>query len=287
MAGSDNHGALHLLKTDADGNRLWHETFDGVSGSAVQQTTDGGYVVAGSVSLGRTDDLGQLIKTDSNGKKEWLEAFDFADRVAFWSVRQISDGGYIVAGQRRERGAERSHSVQQTIDGGYIVTGSQWWLDPNGKSNLFVLKTDRAGDLLWEKTLGGPFADSGKSVQQTSDGGYIVAGYRDNVDERNPELRVYLIKLAADFFRRGDANADGDVNLADPIEMLNTLFAGGTDFTCADAADTDDSGEVNLTDAVLLLNYLFSGGFAPNAPFLECGVDSTLDELSCDSFPSC
>ncbi len=88
-------------------------------------------------------------------------------------------------------------------------------------------------------------------------------------------------------FRRGDANADGDLNLTDAIFILGALFLGEAAPTCADAADTDDSGEVNVTDAVLLLNHLFSGGPAPAAPFAECGVDSTLDELSCDSFPSC
>ncbi len=88
-------------------------------------------------------------------------------------------------------------------------------------------------------------------------------------------------------FRRGDANADGELSLADPVFTLGALFLGETEPTCADAADADDNGKVDVTDPVYLLNFLFTGGAPPALPFAECGQDPTVDNLRCDSFPSC
>ncbi len=89
-------------------------------------------------------------------------------------------------------------------------------------------------------------------------------------------------------FRRGDANADGAVNLADGVSTLGFLFAGGRAPPCLDAADTDDSGQLDLADAVATFNYLFLGAAAPSAPGPEdCGADPTADALSCGAVESC
>ena len=72
-----------------------------------------------------------LLKTDRNGERQWDTTI-------------------------RENEVGWARSVQQTNDGGYVVTGIQRWFDSKGEFGLFVLKTDRAGNLLWEKTLGGP-----------------------------------------------------------------------------------------------------------------------------------
>ena len=102
---------------------------------------------------------------------------------------------------------------------------------------------------------------------------------------------VYLIKLApvpdASSFRRGDANADGDLNLTDAVFTLRALFRGEVAPTCADAADADDNGLINLTDAVLVLNHLFAGDPAPSVPFENCGADPTADALDCAAFAAC
>ena len=83
-------------------------------------------------------------------------------------------------------------------------------------------------------------------------------------------------------FRRGDSNDDGSVNLSDATTTLNHLFAGGSELVCQDAADADDNGELQLSDAVLLLVWLFGAGEAPPAPYPDCGVDPTQDDVSCD-----
>ena len=89
-------------------------------------------------------------------------------------------------------------------------------------------------------------------------------------------------------FRRGDANADGTVNLADGVATLGFLFAGDQAPPCLDAADIDDSGELDIADSIGTFNWLFAGGEAPAPPgFQQCGVDPTDDDLGCANPPDC
>ncbi len=88
-------------------------------------------------------------------------------------------------------------------------------------------------------------------------------------------------------FVRGDANADERIDLTDGVFVLNFLFSGTDSPPCMDAADADDSGRILLTDAVYLLANLFSGGPNPAAPFPECGIDDTDDDLECALFAPC
>ncbi|MBN1420377.1 MAG: DNRLRE domain-containing protein [Planctomycetes bacterium] len=90
-------------------------------------------------------------------------------------------------------------------------------------------------------------------------------------------------------FKRGDANTDGFVDIADGMTILLYAFASGPTPSCLDAADTDDDGAVNgVTDAIYLFNYLFSSGAALPAPGTVCGLDGTpADGLGCDAYPPC
>ena len=89
---------------------------------------------------------------------------------------------------------------------------------------------------------------------------------------------------AQSLFRRGDVDDSGEVNLADPIRLLNVLFSSRPiQGPCRDAADADDNGQVELTDAVYLLSYLFRQGAPPLGPFPSCGEDPTRDRLSCQA----
>jgi CotH protein/lamin tail-like protein len=92
---------------------------------------------------------------------------------------------------------------------------------------------------------------------------------------------------AAGGFRRGDANADGQRDIADAIHILFFLFGGGADLACSKSADVDDSGALDLTDPVALLDFLFLEGAQPAEPFAACGPDPTADELLCVSFDPC
>ena len=88
-------------------------------------------------------------------------------------------------------------------------------------------------------------------------------------------------------FLRGDANADGGLDIADPISILHHLFAQSAVPSCADAADANDDGSLNIADPIAILQHLFSGGVPLPAPFGACGIDESSDYLSCESFPPC
>lgn len=88
-------------------------------------------------------------------------------------------------------------------------------------------------------------------------------------------------------FRRGDANGNGDVDIADAVFVLASLFVPGASPTdCADAADANDDGALDVSDAVRLLSALFTGTSGPlPAPYPGCGTDPTVDGLDCGSAP--
>jgi hypothetical protein len=158
---------VYLIKADSSGDTLWTRTFGGIDwdiGNSVQQTSDGGYIIAGWSGNPLFDHGVYLIKTDSSGDTLWTKTF----------------GGY---------NQSEGNSVQQTSDGGYIVTG---FLFSTSGQNVYLIKTDSSGDTLWTKTYGGIYEDGGNSVQQTSDGGYIVAGFTRSFGTSGQN--VYLIK---------------------------------------------------------------------------------------------
>ncbi len=215
-----NSPDVYLIKTDASGDTLWTRTYGGIGddrGYSVELTADGGYIVAG-VSIG---DL-YLIKTDGTGDTLWTRTYGGMRTDEGWSVKQTADGAYIVAGYTNSFGAgssdfyliktdtfgdtlwtrtyggagyDYSFSVQQTADGGYIVAGRTSSFGA-GYDDAYLIKTDASGDSLWTRTYGGERNDGGYSVQQTADGGYIVAGYTRSFGTGGYH-DVYLIKTDA------------------------------------------------------------------------------------------
>jgi uncharacterized protein YuzE len=192
---------IFLIKTDANGNVQWAKTYGGTGydeASSVQQTSDGGYIVAGYTnSFGAGYDDIILIKTDANGNIQWAKTYGGTYYDYASSVQQTSDGGYIVAGYTygdffliktdasgniqwaKTYGGTNidwASSVQQTSDGGYIVAGWTYSFGASWSYYFFLIKTDANGNIIWAKTYGGSGDDVASSVQQTSDGGYIVAG---------------------------------------------------------------------------------------------------------------
>jgi PKD repeat protein len=155
---------VYLIKTDNKGNMVWEKTFGGSSldvGYFVQQTADGGYIIVGRThSFGAGDNDVYLLKTDDEGNKVWEKTFGGSGDDQGYCVRQLTDGGYIIVGRTDSFGA--------------------------GRSDAYLFKTDDKGDKVWEKTFGGSLYDVGYSVQQTADGGYIIAWSRSG--------DVYLLK---------------------------------------------------------------------------------------------
>ncbi|MBM3291469.1 PKD domain-containing protein [Candidatus Bathyarchaeota archaeon] len=213
---------FYLIYCDFKGTLIWNKTYGGSQRDAcsdAKQTIDGGYVLIGftsSFGAGLSDVY--LVKTDSSGKMQFNYTYGGNNLDAGSSIQQTSDGGYIIVGNTWSFGALSSDvyliktdifgnlvwqqhyggnkpdyglSVHQTSDGGYIIGGStasfgagDWTPD------FYLLKTDYTGKLLWDKTYAGIGYDVCYSVEETIDGGYILAGTTSN----NTTGDVYVVK---------------------------------------------------------------------------------------------
>ncbi|MFC1955400.1 hypothetical protein ACFLWZ_02525 [Chloroflexota bacterium] len=215
---------IWLLKLSSNGDVEWQKTYGG-SGTevafSIQQTTDGGYIVAGyTASFGAGDDDLWILKLASNGSVEWQKTYggDAGDRAG--RVKQTSDGGYIVTGStysfsvgaqdfwvikltsdgnvewQKSCGGIKTDSAgcfEQTSDGGYIVAGTTAF--GAGEEDLWILKLTSNGDIEWQKAYGGSNRDLPYSFQQTSDGGYTVAGTTDSFGAGGNDF--WVLKLSS------------------------------------------------------------------------------------------
>jgi len=212
---------VYLIKTNNYGDTLWSKTYGGINGdegSEVQQTTDGGYIIVGvTASFGAGGNDVYLIKTDSIGDTLWSKTYGNTFYDAGTSIKQTTDGGYIIIGYTLNSSNYYSHviiiktnsigdtmftkilhvnnfdagnSIEQTIDGGYIIVG---YTGDNPPEHVYLIKLKPDMDTAWTKIYSGANMDFGNSVQQTTDGGYIIAGGTNSFGAGGND--IYLIKI--------------------------------------------------------------------------------------------
>ncbi len=217
-----------LYKTDANGNQQWLHTFGGLgvdAGRCVRQTTDGGYIITGyTTSSGAGQEDVYLIKTNPSGQLQGDWTYGGAGIDKGYSVRQTSDGGYIITGYTTSfgvgqedvylvktnssggfmwsrdfggPGSDIGYSVRQTSDGGYIVAGTTTSYGA-GASDAYLIKTDSLGTPEWSQTWGGDGTEAAYSVQIVPGAGYAFAGFTDSYGSGGKD--VWLVKLGADSF---------------------------------------------------------------------------------------
>lgn len=183
--------------------RGWMKTFggdNGDNGRSVQQTSDGGYIVIGvtfSFGAGAADFW--VIKTDSNGNILWNKTFGGSN----WDVPE---------------------DVKQTTDNGFILTGRTHSFGV-GNIDIWVIKLDETGDIVWNKTYGTQYWEGGAESQQTTDGGYIIIGSRSLTQVSSFDLVLYKI--------------DKDGN-----EQWNRTFGGQAEDYGASVRQTKDGGYI-------------------------------------------
>jgi len=225
---SSDYDAL-LFKTDSMGVVEWREVFTKGEGrdsfQSIRMTIDGGYIIGGFTTMNGSMDY-WVVKTDSGGNLEWDRTFGGIgdDYATSRNCLQTGDGGYIINGITDSYGAgkddqwvvkidtlgniqwtetygekkvDRCCSMDITDDGGYVFCLTKNYNDfvePRG--DIWIIKTDDAGNIQWSQTFGGSSEDRGYYVGRTSDGGYIIAGRTESFGAGEED--GWLIKLSPD-----------------------------------------------------------------------------------------
>ena len=194
---SGNHGGgdAWVIKLDGNGTLQWQRALGGTDIDAavsVQQTTDGGYIMAGITGSNDGDVSGNhggtvhqdawLVKLGGTGNIQWQHALGGTYIDVAGSVQQTTDGGYIIAGG--------TGSNDGDVSGGH------------GGWDAWVVNLDNIGSLQWQHALGGTGSDWAYGIQQTTDGGYIMAGYTSSndgdVSGNHGSDDAWIVKLGPD-----------------------------------------------------------------------------------------
>ena len=230
-----------VLKLDENGNVIWTKSIGGNNSDyarAIKPTNDGGFILAGytnSFGSGGYDVL--LVKINASGSIQWAKTVGGLSDEYAYSVIQTFDGGYITVGRTSSFGAgindvyvtrwdingnliwtktiggtqnELAYSVLQTTDNSFLIVG---WTSSfgSGSSDVYIIKINDSGNLIWTKTIGGANEEGASTIIQTSDGGYAIVGGTKSYGAGDND--IYLIKL--------DLNAN--------VQWIKTLGANGPD----------------------------------------------------------
>ncbi|MFC5269130.1 gliding motility-associated C-terminal domain-containing protein [Adhaeribacter terreus] len=217
-----------VVKLDSSGNKMWDKTFGGSNKDELfplHQTSDGGYILGGYSDSGIYGDKSQanrgfedywIVKLDANGNKIWDKTFGGSERDILSSLQQTSDGGYILGGYSYSSiGSDKS---QANI--GSIYSCDYW-----------IIKLDANGNKIWDRTFGGSYSDRLHSLQQTSDGGYILGGYSDSGSSGDKSQAnrgredFWVVRLDANGNKIWDKTFGGSER--DEILSLQQTFDGG------------------------------------------------------------
>ena len=313
-----------IIKLHADGSKDWENTY-GFDGSdkvnSIQQTFDAtgksdGYVVAAwSYSIRPAKADSWIFRLNLDGTIVWQNKFrttetSYAHDLTY-SIQQTFDAddnpsGFIAAGYTKQSGSndfwiiklnadgakgwektyggtiaanDTAYSIQQTQDGGYIVAGNTESFG-TGSSDFWILKLNPDGSIGWEKTYGGTSSETAYCIQQTKDGGFIVAGQTDSYGEEN--FDYWILKLDTngeipECSAMTDSNATvanssarvistnaivpstgivGDTNIAAQDTIAeSSLVCGSIGSACE--ADSDQDGDVDGAD---LAEYILDSG---------------------------
>lgn len=237
---ASNHGNADfwIIKADAGGNIMWQKLLGGTSAeyaTFIQCTNDGGYIVSGYTSSTNSGDVGAnhggidcwIIRLDGMGILQWQKLLGGPGNDNANCVQATADGGYIIGGYSAAAGGDI------TVNYG----GPDYW----------VVKSDAAGSIQWQQSMGGTGTDDIYFIHPASDGGYIIAGYSNSANGdvvgNHGNNDYWIIKLASDhalpvIFGNINASIKSNtlyINFTCLQEVMNSRFiieasANGSDF---------------------------------------------------------
>lgn len=216
----DWQGGICAMKLDRSGNIIWNNQYPGRTAYDIKRTMDGNYIITGD-----TGDLHAfLLKIDEEGNTLWIKEYDLNNREFGREVQLADDGGYIIAGSiynyspdwgdflvirtdstgnilwtRTYGGSdyEWGYSIDKVNSGGYIIAGGTYSFGP-GDECMYIVRINDSGDTLWTKWVGGYGEESAHEIIQTSDNGYILAGFTTSFGTGGG-TNAYIVKLLPDF----------------------------------------------------------------------------------------
>ena len=314
---SGHHGDYDfwVVKLDADGSIIWQNCLGGSSWDyaySIQQTNDEGYIVAGNTFSDDGDVSGNhgsydywIVKLNSSGEMMWQKCLGGSTSDEAREIHQTADGGYIVSGysmsndgdvsgnngmadywtvklnaegdiewQKCHGGSsyDEGTSIHQTSDDGFIVAGYSSSEDGDvtgnhGYNDYWVVKLDESGEMEWESSLGGSDEDYARSIRQTEDNGYVVAGRSESTDGQvsgnHGEYDYWIAKL----------NSNGDFSWG------KSIGGSGHDWAYAIVQTNDDgyaiAGEAQSFDGDVGGNYGYKDYWIAKLAPTTTGFEST------------
>ncbi len=322
---SGNHGGRDcwVVKISSAGAIEWQKSYGGTDTDeaySIQQTNDGGFVLVGNSYSNDGDVSGNhggvdywVVKLSIMGSIEWQKSLGGASSEKTFSFQKTNDGGFILAGYSYSNDGDISGnhgssdywivklngqgeiewqkslggtnediatSIQQSNDGGYIVAGGSFSNDGDVSGNhggydYWVVKLTSLGIIEWQKSFGGTFEDYASSIQQSNDGGYIIAGWSysndDDVSGNHGGVDYWVVKLTSsqlsiensqsDLFSVFPNPAQNTINVKADIKLIGKPYAiyDNTGKVVISAKITSE----NLTIELINLSggiYLFSVG---------------------------
>ncbi len=251
---SENAGFqdIWILKLDAFGSILWQKSigFSGADqGSSILQTTDGGYFISGILDVSASGGLGNenfkhaggdywALKLDANGNTVWRNYFGGTNTETCYDAIETDDGFILVGSSdsadvdiNNNKGSydywvvkidkigqllwekslggneiETTYTIKNTTDGNFMLAGEtrssdQDITNQNGAADVWIVKMNPEGDMLWEKNFGGTNFDAARSLANTQDNGFIIVGSSRSADidvtENKGQNDVWMVKIDA------------------------------------------------------------------------------------------
>lgn len=265
-----------LVKVDFEGNKIWEKQYGGPNsynfGSDVEALPDKSLIITGISRVDGSNNVSLFLsKIDPNGDYVWSRFYNSFDVGIVRDVKMTPDGGFLIAGQSRpgqnvkafilkteSSGIELWHKLYAGIgkasgyyaealsDGGYMVGGRTY--NPDDESQIFMIKTDPAGNQVWEKEYGGDLLDEGLSFISLPDNGFIISGSTNTFSRGVKD--VYVLRMDANgvtytnkIFGKVFVDNDGNCSHTPSVErnlkgwIVEAKGANGTFY-----AETNDVG---------------------------------------------
>lgn len=276
---------MYLIKTDADGDTAWTKTFGGAgqeNAKRATQTTDGGYVLIGytdSYGAGEKDIF--ILKTNASGDSVWSKTYGTVNNDEGTFVDVTSDNKMIMCGFAENyqdgktyafyakldnagnesfvnylgapSGDEYPYVIRETPDGGFAYAGYVEGVGA-GNKDFRLLKVNAGGNWQWGRTAGGLSDDIANSMQVTSDGGFILAGYSKNFGNDPDNIMVLKTDTIGGYYN--PVVIDVDEIVATKFQVFPNPASSSVNISVPDDWNTNEDITVQLFDVSgrLLLN---------------------------------